>query len=399
MKQKIFENSIKKLSFSGTLKYAEKAREMRRAGITIKRFGSQPDTPIHIKEAAKRMIDTKDAAGYTNVSGLSELRNVISRKLKQENGIEVDPDYEITVTIGGKGALFLALMALITPNDEVIIQDPGWPSIPSLIRLAGGVPISLFLKEEKEWGIEEGDIEKLITPRTKMIVINDPHNPTGSILDKKTLNYIIDIAKEYDLFIVTDECYERIIDPSRKHYSIASFAGMKDRTISVFTTTKLYNMYGWRVGYVTANKMISEKMQTIQSHTMGCAPSMAQAGAIAALSEDIASGDMIMNNYNKEYKQSRDTIVEGFNNISKVSCARARGGYFLFPNFSNSGLSSIKLHEYLLKHGFFMVPGIEFGINGEGHLRCSFGLGLEEIKENLKELKIVLEKLQIKGSL
>jgi aspartate/methionine/tyrosine aminotransferase len=171
---------------------------------------------------------------------------------------------------------------------------------------------------------------------------------------------------------------------------MASLPDMKDRTISIFTTTKIYNMYGWRVGYVVANRETAKKMLAIHSQTVGCAPSISQAGAIAALGEDIASGDLTMNEYNKRYQEARDTVVDGLNDIPKVSCIRGRGGYWVFPNLKEFNMLSMELYEGLLNYGFCFVPGIEFGKNGEGHLRVSYGLGLEEIKESLEHLKNAL---------
>jgi aspartate/methionine/tyrosine aminotransferase len=389
----MFADRTRNVFFSGTVKYAEKARQMLREGRKVRHFGKQPDISNHIKKAAKKMIDGERSARYTDFSGMPELREAIHEKLKRENGINADPYSEIIVTIGGKGALFLAYMAMLNPGDEILIQDPAWVSIHQCIPLMGAVPVPLPLREEEGWGINEGDIEQLISPKTKMIVINDPHNPTGTVLDKKTVNYIADVVKENNLILVTDECYEKIIDPNLKHYSMASLPDMKERTISVFTTTKIYNMYGWRVGYVVANKEISKKMLAIHSQTVGCAPSISQAGAVAALSENIASGDLTMNEYNKRYQGARDTVVDGLNEIPKVSCVRGRGGYWAFPNLKEFKMSSMELHEYLLNYGFCFVPGIEFGKNGENHLRVSYGLGLEEIKESLEHLKNALRKI------
>jgi aspartate/methionine/tyrosine aminotransferase len=386
----MFADRTKNVFFSGTVKYAEKARQMLREGKKVRSFGKQPDISNHIKEASIKMIDSERSARYTDFSGMPELREAIHKKLKRENGIDADPNSEITVTIGGKGALFLAYMAMLNPGDEVIIQDPAWVTIHQCIPLMGAMPVSLPLREEEGWGINEGDIEQHITPRTKMIVINDPHNPTGTVLDKKTVNYIADIVRENNLIIITDECYEKIIDPSLKHYSMASLPDMKNRTISVFTTTKIYNMYGWRIGYIVANKKISKKLLAIHSQTVGCAPSISQAGAIAALGENIASGNMTMQDYNKQYQEARDTVVDGLNEIPRVSCVRGRGGYWVFPNLMEFNMSSMELHEALLNYGFCFVPGIEFGKNGENHLRVSYGLGLEEIKESLEHLKNAL---------
>lgn len=378
--------------FSGTRKYAEKAKELKRRGI-FNTFGQQPDTSKHIKEAAKKFIDGEEAAKYTDQSGLDNLRKIYSEKVKLENKIEADPDTDIIVTIGGKEALFLAYMSILNPGDEVIIQDPVWPSIAQTIPIAGGIPIYLKLEEEDEWGITEGEIEKLITSKTKMVVINDPHNPTGTMYDEDTVRYLSDVVKENDLVLVTDECYEKAIDPGKKHYSIASQPGMKERTISVFTTTKLYNMYGWRVGFSISNKEITEKMVAIHSQIVGCAPSISQAGAIAAIEGDMASGDMSVKTFNEKYKESRETIFDFISDIPKVSCVLGHAGFWMFPNFSEFGMSSMKLHKYLYKYGFSLVPGIEFGPNGENHLRLSYGLNIEEIKRSLEKLKAALNKL------
>jgi aspartate/methionine/tyrosine aminotransferase len=388
-----FAKRTEKVFFSATRKYAEKAKELRSSGININTFGRHPDTSKHIKDAAIEMTKSGEAAKYTDQSGLPELRNIFSKKLKIENNIDANPDSEIIVTIGGKEALFLAYMSILNPGDEVIIQDPAWPSFSQTVPIAGGIPVSLKLNEEENWGITEGDIEKLITPKTKMIVINDPHNPTGTMYDKKTVNYIADVVRDHDLTLVTDECYEKTIDPQKRHYSIASLPGMREKTISVFTATKLYNMYGWRVGFTVSNESIIEKMLAIHSQIVGCAPSISQAGAIAAISNNVASGDMSLVKFKKEYQEVRDTIFDLLNDIPRVSCIHGRAGFWVFPDFSELGMSSLELHDYLLNHNFVMEPGIEFGMNGEDHLRLSYGLGLEEIKNSFEKLKSALTKI------
>ena len=387
---------MKELTLSGTLKYWDKAREMKSLGIDVINFGNQPGTPKHVKEAAKKMLETTAAAQYTDPRGLSELREVISGKLKEENGIDADSNTEIIVTIGGKEAIFIAFLATINPGDEIIVEDPAWVSYVPGIRLTGGVPKFLPLRQKNEFKIEQGDIEKIMTPRTKMIVICNPHNPTGSILERNDLHYISDIAKDYNILVLADECYEKFVYDGHKHYSIASLPGMKKRTITVQTTTKIYNMYGWRVGWVTASDKIVEKMLMIHSHSVSCAPSIAQAAAIAALSGNIGCGDMPIPDLITQFQKQRDTMVDGLNEIPGISCVCGRGGFFVFPNFSSFGMTSRKICEYLLeKERVIATPGIEFGRHGEGHLRFLYTSPIEEIQEGLKRVKKALEEFKI----
>jgi len=243
-KKNFFADRTEGIPFSGTLKIEKRISEMRQSGIDVITFMKKADTPQHVKDAAKKFLDSPRAASYTDVAGLLELREAIAEKLERENGIDADPLSEIMVTVGGKQAIFTATLATINPGDEVLIQDPTWVSYQQCVRLAGGVPVPVPLLEEEDYRTSHKLIERSITPKTKMIVICSPNNPTGSMLDKEDCEHIADIARRNDLLILTDESYENFVYDGSKHYSVASFSDMKERTITVHSTSKIYHMPG-----------------------------------------------------------------------------------------------------------------------------------------------------------
>jgi len=386
---------MKEVTLSGTLKYVDKIREMKRTGADIINFDAMPDTPQHIKDAAREMLYSPAAASYTDPRGLAELREAIAEKLKDENKIEANPENQIMVTLGGKSAILTALLALVNPGDEIMIEDPVWVTYLPCIHLAGGTPVFVPLKEDEGWKLSPKEIERRITPKTKMIVICNPHNPTGRVLGKVDIEEIIEVIKRHDVLLFVDECYEKYVYDGLTHYSIASFPDMADRTITLQTTTKIFNMFGWRVGWVTASKDIIEQMLKIHSHSVTCAPSFAQAGAVAALTERplIVLGGLTIQEMVKEWTRRRDAMVDGLNKIPGVTCVKGSGGYFTFPEFSAFGMSSMQLYERLLAEaGVSVTPGIEFGNEGEGHCRFLFSCPVEGIETGLNRVRTALAK-------
>jgi len=391
-KKNFFADRTEGIPFSGTLKIEKRISEMRQSGIDVITFMKKADTPQHVKDAAKKFLDSPRAASYTDVAGLLELREAIAEKLERENAIDADPLSEIMVTVGGKQAIFTATLATINPGDEVLIQDPTWVSYQQCVRLAGGVPVPVPLLEEEDYRTSHKLIERSITPKTKMIVICSPNNPTGSMLDKEDCEHIADIARRNDLLILTDESYENFVYDGSKHYSVASFSDMKERTITVHSTSKIYHMPGWRIGWVTANKEIMRRMLAIQSQTITCPTSFAQAGAVAALSKPLGLGDMPINEVVRQYEEKRNVMVNALNKIPGISCVVPRGGFMAFPNVSKLGMSSLETCEFLLeKAKVATTPGIVFGRQGEGHLRFIYSSPIEEIEKGLDRVRIALE--------
>jgi aspartate/methionine/tyrosine aminotransferase len=346
------------------------------------------DTPEFIREAAKKALDE----GYTRyppAKGFADLREAIAKKLKRENNIDADPDTEIFVSVGAMQGIFNTALHLLDPADEVIVIDPGYDYY-SQIRLFGGVPVRVSAYEKNRFKVDPDDIQKAITDKTKLMIINTPSNPTGAVLDKKILEAIANLAQRHNISILSDEPYESIIFDGQKHVSLASLDGMKALTISAFTLSKTYAMTGWRVGYVVAPKPFIDEMEKLMEHMVSGVTAVAQRAALAAITGSQACvAEMV-----RAYERRRKIIYEGLNAIEGVSCILPESTFYAFPNISGFGLTSWELAKYLVKeHRVAMVPGSIFGNNGEGYLRISFAMNSRTLKEGISRIKKGLEAL------
>lgn len=340
------------------------------------------DTPAHIKEAAKKALD-EGHTHYTHTAGLPELREAIAEKLMKENNIKADPETEITVTVGGFAAIFSTIQAVINPGDEVIIPEPAWPSSRGFVKLAGGTPVPLQLKPPK-YSLNIDLLKEKITENTKMVIINNPNNPTGAVYGLQELEALASLAKKYDFLVLADEVYEKIVFDDVHHFSIASLAGMRERTITVNSFSKTYAMTGWRVGCVVANEQITAGLRRIHSYAVSCVSPTFQKAAFAALT---APQDCVQQMV-EEYKERRDIAVEALNNISGFQCARPEGTFYLFPDIQGLGLSSAELAELMLRKArVATIPGSAFGRSGEGHLRMSIAVSRNNLLEAIKRIE------------
>lgn len=383
---------MKKIPFSGIRKVFEKVRELEAQGENIIHFEiGRPDfdTPNHIKDAAKKALDNGEVH-YTSNYGRQDLLNLISEKLKNKNGIEYDPKGEIVVTVGANEAVFMAMAGLLDPGDEILIPDPIWLHYFYCAEMAGGVPISIPYREENEFLPDPEEIESLITDKTKAIVINSPHNPTGSALDRGLIDKLAGLAVKHDLVVISDEIYEDIIFDGREHISIASAPGMRERTITISGFSKAYSMTGWRLGYVAAPSEIIGILNRVHQYTTVCACSFAQAGAVAALAE----GDDCVVNMVKEFSRRRELVMEMLNDMPGIKCAPLSGAFYAFPSIKDTGMDSFQAVEYLLKEArIALVPGSVFGNYGEGYVRLSYANSYENLEEGLTRMKSALARL------
>ena len=343
----------------------------------------EPDfpTPKHIVEAGCRALN-EGYTHYTHGAGLLSLREEISRRIL-ENGIEADPRTEITVTAGGYGAIFAAIQATIDPGDEVILLQPSWPSYAGTIRLAEGVPVPVSLRGP-DFEPRSADLNRHITKKTKMIIVNSPNNPTGVVYSRNCYLEIAKLAKQLGILVLSDEVYEKLVFDDNRHFSIASQPEFRDCTITVNSFSKTYSMTGWRIGYVVANEAITNGIRKIHGYMISCAPASAQKAAQEALSgpQDCVS-EMV-----EEYSRRRDMIVRALNEIDDFQCAPPRGTFYAFPNVSRLGLPSAKIADELLEQAkLAVIPGSAFGEAGEGHLRLSFATSQRNIKEALDRIK------------
>lgn len=376
-----------KIPSSGIRLIFEKAQKM--SGV-IRLDVGEPyfDTPEHIKAAAKEALD-EGFTHYTSSFGMPELRETVSEKLGRDNGITVNPDNEIVITVGACSALQLAILATIDIGDEVLIPDPGWPHYEPCITIAGGRTVYYQLTNVKGFRIDVESIRKKITERTKMILINSPHNPTGAVISREDLKEIAEISERYNLLIISDEVYEKIIYDGIKHFSIASLPGMEERTITVNGFSKTYAMTGWRLGYAAGPKEIIEEMAKLALYTNACPNSISQIAGLAALN----GPQTCVNEMVKEYAKRRKHLVEGLNEIEGFSCQFPEGAFYLFLNISPLRLPSWEATLFLLENAkVTTVPGISFGRNGEGYIRLSYSNSVENIIEAVKRIGEAIKK-------
>ncbi len=348
------------------------------------------DTPMHIRESAKKALD-KGYTHYTHTAGLPELREAIAEKLLKENNFKADPETEITVTVGGFAALFSTLQTVINPDDEIIITEPTWPSYKGLIKLAGGTSIPLQLKAPN-FSLDMDLLEEKISERTKMVIINNPNNPTGAVYDIQELKALASLAKKHNFLVLADEVYGKIIFDDAKHFSIASLAGMEEKTITINSFSKTYAMTGWRVGYVVANEQITVGIRRIHSYAVSCVSPAFQKAALTALTDSQECVQQMV----KEYKERRDITVEALNDIPRLHCAKPKGTFYLFPDVQELGLSSDNLAEQMLKKAkVATIPGTAFGSSGEGHLRISIAVSRKDLLEAVKRIQDFVKTLSM----
>lgn len=342
----------------------------------------EPDfvTPWSIREASIQSIES-GITSYTGNAGLLELRQEISAYLHRSFGVQYTPENEVIVTVGGSQAIDLALRAIVDPGDEVIIVEPTFVAYSPIVSLAGGVPIPVHTRPENEFKLQPEEIEKVVTERTKAIIICSPNNPTGTMLRKEELEAIAKIVEKHDLLVISDEIYAEL-SYEGKYTSFSSIPGMFERTILVSGFSKGFAMTGWRLGYSAAPKEISEAMLKIHQYTMMCASTMAQYGAIEALRNGLSDVEYMR----KSYRQRRNFFVSSLQEIG-LSCHMPGGAFYAFPSIKETGLSSEEFaHRLLMEERVAVVPGNVFGESGEGFIRCSYASSLEQLQEAVKRM-------------
>jgi aspartate/methionine/tyrosine aminotransferase len=342
------------------------------------------DTPSHIIAAAQQALEE----GYTHYgpgAGLPELRQAVARYLKRWRDIDVDPG-RVVITPGGKPVMFFAILALINPGDEVIYPDPGFPIYESMARFVGGKPVPMLLREDRNFRFDPDEFRSLVTDRTRLIIINSPHNPTGGVLTRADLSVIADIARERDIVVLSDEIYARLLY-SGNHESIATLDGMLDRTIILDGWSKTWAMTGWRLGFGVFPSELVPHVERLISNSVSCTSSFAQQAAIAALEGSQEPVERML----EEFSARREAIVTGLNALPGVRCLWPDGAFYAFPNITATGYSSRELADRLLyEAGVACLSGTAFGAGGEGFIRFSYANSLENINIALERIRILL---------
>jgi aspartate aminotransferase len=388
----VLADRLKTLAPSATLAVQAKAKELKSRGVDVVSFGAgEPDfdTPARIKDAAHRAMQ-KGQTKYTEVAGILELRQAIATKLRRDNGLDYEPA-EILVSCGAKHTLYNIAVALVNPGDEVLVPSPFWVSYPEQVQLLGGVPVPVKTDEATGFDLDPDRLRAAVTPRTKLVVINSPNNPTGAVFSRERLDAVAKLAVERGFWIVSDECYEALTFEGR-HVSIASFSPeVKARTIVVNTCSKAYAMTGWRIGYAAGPRPLIKAMTDVQSQVTSNPSSIAQWAAVEALSgpqDEVAK-------MAGEFDRRRHLIVEGLNAIPGISCVMPKGAFYAFANVSRllgkrttDGVvlkGSVDVAAFLLEHArVALVPGQDFG--SDVHVRLSYATSAEVIREGLSRI-------------
>ncbi len=345
------------------------------------------DTPKHIIEAACKALHS-GYTHYTPSAGIPELRQAIAEEMSRTRGIPVDWE-NVVVTPGGKPIMFYVILALAEPGDEVIYPNPGFPIYESMINFTGAKPVPIPLREECNFAFDIDEFRKLVTDKTRLIIINSPHNPTGGVLDKETLHEIAKIAMERDIPVLSDEIYDRILYDGEFH-SIASIPGMQERTIILNGFSKTYAMTGWRLGYGVMPKDFAVHITRLMTNSNSCTNAATQIAGIAALKGPQDDVDRMV----AAFRERRDVIVKGLNEIPGVSCVLPKGAFYAFPNITGTGMKSKPLADYLLNEaGVACLSGTSFGAYGEGYLRLSYANSVENIKKALERMADAIAKL------
>jgi aspartate aminotransferase len=390
-----FAERVTKLVPEGAYFMLAKAQALEAAGREIIHLEiGQPDAPTfeNITRAGVRAIQ-EGHTRYTPSAGTKPLRQVIAADAGARRGMHFEPA-QVVVGPGAKPALFFPTLALVRPGDEVIYPDPGFPTYAAMIEVAGGVPVPVPLIEEEDFSFDLQAFDRLVSERTRMVILNSPSNPTGGVMPLSALEHIAAVAQERDFWVLSDEIYARLVYDAPAP-SIAALPGMAERTIICDGFSKTYAMTGWRLGYGIMPQPLAERVELLLTHSVGCTASFTQVAGIEAIQGPQDRVDAVVS----EYHRRRDSLVTGLNAIPGVHCRTPQGAFYVFPNVSQITQAMGKpvnwLAEYLLEEaGVALLPGTSFGNNGEGYLRLCFANSLENILAALENMAQAMGKLR-----
>ena len=361
-----------------------KARMLEREGRDIIHLEiGEPDfdTPSNIVEAGKRAL-SDGHTHYGPSAGLMEVRERIAEEVSQTRGISVTAD-NVVITPGGKPIMFFAILALVDEGDEVLYPNPGFPIYESMIDFVGGVPVPMKLLASRDFNVDVDEVASQITPKTRLMIINSPNNPCGSIIEKRELEALADLAKEHDIAVLSDEIYRRFLYEG-EHHSVASFPGMRDRTIILDGFSKTYAMTGWRIGYGAMPQELVEPISRLATNSVSCTASFTQIAVLEAMDGPQDEANKIV----AEFRKRRDIIVEGLNRMPGIHCSMPKGAFYAFPSIEIPGTTSREFADGLLQEeGVACLAGESFGAYGAGCVRFSFANSVENIERALERIK------------
>ncbi len=385
-----FAERVQTLAPEGAYFMLAKAQALEAAGRQIIHLEiGQPDVPTfaNIAQAGVDAIE-EGYTRYTPSAGMPALRQAIAQDAGARRGMAFAAN-QVVVGPGAKPALFFPTLALVRPGDEVIYPDPGFPTYAAMIEVAGGTPVPVPLREEEDFSFDLQAFDRLVSQRTRLIILNSPSNPTGGVMPLAALEHIAAVAKERNIWVLSDEIYARLVYEAPAP-SIAALPGMQERTIICDGFSKTYAMTGWRLGYGVMPAPLAERVELLLTHSVGCTASFTQVAGIEAIQGPQERVDEVV----AEYRRRRDALVDGLNAIPGVRCRKPQGAFYVFPNVSSFGKSANWLAEYLLEQaGVALLPGTSFGQNGEGYLRLCFANSMENILQALEQVKAALGRL------
>lgn len=379
---------ITEIQPSGIRKFFDIVTEMKDA-ISLGVGEPDFDTPWHVRDEGIYSME-KGRTFYTSNAGLKELKEEISSYLNRKYGLKYDPKGQIMVTVGGSEAIDIAMRAMLDPGDEVLIPQPSYVSYLPCAKLAGGVPVVIELKAENEFRLTREELLAAITPKTKLLVLPFPNNPTGAIMERKDLEDLVDVIVANDLYVITDEIYSELTYGEEGHVSIASMPGMWDRTIYINGLSKSHAMTGWRLGYACGPDLILEQMLKIHQFAIMCAPTISQYAGVEALK----NGDEDVAVMREAYNERRRYVLHRFRQMG-LECFEPFGAFYAFPCIKEFGMTSDEFAlRFLQEEKVAVVPGTAFGACGEGFLRISYAYSLEELKKALGRLERFVNRLR-----
>ena len=381
-------DSVARLETETAFKVLARAREIERGGVDVVHMEiGQPDfaTPAHVVEAAVESMRGGDT-GYCPTEGIPELREAAASYLGASRGLTIDPG-SVLVANGAKPFLFFTVLAVVNPGDEVIYPDPGFPVYHSAIAWAGGVPVPLTLREERGFSFDPEELAALLSPRTRLVILNSPNNPTGSVIPAADLAELAAALERTGAWILSDEVYAKIVYDADAP-SVASLPGLLDRTVLLDGCSKTFAMTGWRCGFASVPGGLLEPLTRFFVNCTSCVPPFVQHAAVAALTGTLEPVEQMV----AEFRERRELVVDGLNAIPGVSCRSPAGAFYVFPNVSATGMKGDQLAERLLEEaGVALLAGSDFGSGGSSHIRLSYAASQERLHEGLDRIRRFLE--------
>jgi aminotransferase len=386
----LISDRAKQLGYSGLRQISAIAKELNEPVIDFSIGDVNFNTETRICNAATEAMK-EGKTHYTPVLGLLSLREALSEKMRKENQIEASPETDICVAAGGSEGLFVSFLATINQGDEVLVEDPTYALFTPMVKICGGTVSGIPLKEENNYQLTSDMLRDKIGPKTKMLVLCNPHNPVGRVRTKEELQAIADVCIEKDILVLSDETYEKIVFDNHKHVSIGALPQMHERTITLISLSKIYAMTGWRLAYLVAEKEIMNNIGKMHAYNVSAAQTPGQIAAIEAIT---GPQDEVYERV-EEYRRRRDLIVKRLNEMEGISCNSPEGSFYAFPNISQLGKDSFEVAKHLVKQGKVLaVHGTAYGDHGEGYIRFNFGkTPIEDVEEGMNRMEKALKSL------